>query len=104
MVNYYYQDENGQPVRCETVTEWGQKFEKQDRLIAATVEGDVRVSTVFLGLDHGWGGGDPVLWETMVFGGPHDGYQDRYTSRQDALAGHEKAVAMVRDTATAPPD
>lgn len=30
---------------------------------------DVRVSTVFLGLDHCWNGGKPILWETMIFGG-----------------------------------
>ena len=28
--------------------------------------------TVFLGLDHDFlDRGDPILWETMVFGGPH---------------------------------
>jgi hypothetical protein len=31
----------------------------------------------------------------MIFGGPHDGYQDRYTSRQEALEGHQKALALV---------
>jgi len=42
---------------------------------------DVRVSTVFLGLDHSWlGYGKPVLWETMIFGGKHNGFQERYSS------------------------
>lgn len=44
--------------------------------------GAVRVSTVFLGLDHFGRVGEPVLWETMIFGGAHDGYQARYTSRR----------------------
>lgn len=57
----------------------------------------VLVSTVFLAMDHSWGDGPPVLWETMVFGGPLDMYQDRYSSEEDARAGHERVVAEVRD-------
>ena len=51
-----------------------------------------RVSTVFLGLDHSFSDeGPPVLWETMVFGGPWKYEpQERYTSYEDALIGHEK--------------
>lgn len=57
---------------------------------------DALVSTVFLGMDHRHNGeGPPVLWETMVFGGPLDEHQWRYTSRDDAVAGHAKTVAEV---------
>ena len=63
------------------------------------INGDnVRVSTVFLGLDHGmpWDKDKtPVLWETMIFGGEHDQYQDRYTSYKDALEGHQKAITLI---------
>lgn len=69
------------------------------RQIAVTVfleeEETVKISTVFLVLDHGLGQGIPVLWETMVFGGALDGEQDRYTSRKAALAGHEAMKALV---------
>ena len=62
-----------------------------------TSKGSIEVSTVFLFLDHGYfGDGPPVLWETMVFGGPVDQHQWRYTSRGDAEAGHAEAVAWVR--------
>lgn len=54
------------------------------------------MSTVFLGIDHAFSGGLPVLWETIVFGGPLDGEMDRYTSRADALAGHQVMCARVR--------
>lgn len=58
---------------------------------------DIRVSTVFLCLDHSYApDGEPILWETMVFGGPHDGWQSRYTSYADAKEGHEWVVAMVK--------
>ena len=56
---------------------------------------DVRVSTVFLGLDHAWNSKTPVLWETMIFGAEHDQYQMRYTSYKDALEGHKKALELV---------
>lgn len=56
----------------------------------------VVVSTVFLTIDHAWDDGPPVLWETMVFGGPHHEHQERYTSWDDAIAGHKRIVHMVR--------
>ena len=57
--------------------------------------GKVWVSTIFLSIDHNLTGvGDPVLFETMIFGGKHDGYQRRYTTYKDAKAGHKAAVRM----------
>lgn len=55
------------------------------------------VSTVFLGLDHGRGDGPPVLWETMVFNGPLNLYQERYLSKHDALLGHAEAVRLTKE-------
>lgn len=60
----------------------------------------IRVSTVFLGLDHG---GHPVItakplvFETMVFRGKMDQYQMRYYEYDDAMAGHDEIVRMVLD-------
>ena len=64
--------------------------------VAKDEEGEVMVSTVFShGICHRWGDeGDPVLWETMIFGGEHDQYQERYTSYEDALEGHKAAVKL----------
>lgn len=51
---------------------------------------DATVSTVFLGLNHAFRDDDPPLWfETMVFGGALDGEQVRYTTIEEAKAGHE---------------
>jgi len=33
----------------------------------------------------------------MIFGGPHDLHQARYTSRAAALTGHERMVAFAKD-------
>lgn len=56
------------------------------------------VSTVFLGTDHSFrGDGPPVLWETMVFGlGDDDDWQQRYTNKLAAIAGHDQMVALAR--------
>lgn len=86
------------PVACSDAMEWG-KFMggKDNRRVAFTEIGDVRVSTVFLGIDHAWGGGPPVLFETMVFGGPLGDEQDRYCTWEDAEAGHAAMVERVRN-------
>jgi hypothetical protein len=56
----------------------------------------VRVSTVFLGLDHGFGVSDPVLFESMVFGGPLDETQRRYCTWDEASRGHDELVTEAR--------
>lgn len=90
---------DGEPVPVDDVIEWGRWFEGADeeRRIGATDVGDVHVSTVFLGLDHSFGHGPPLLFETMVFGGEHDEWQDRYSTRTQAEAGHEAVVSALRN-------
>ena len=84
----------GRPEPCDDVVTWGRWFETADRVLLTTVLNDVTVSTVFLGLDHNRGRGVPILWQTMIFGGPQDGYQNRYTSAAAAVEGHERAVKI----------
>ena len=93
---YYKLDENGHPQPC-SVKEWTTSFEDHEtRIVAYNQIGDVTVSTVFLGLDHNFSGvGPPTLFETMIFGGELDQYQERYATRDDAVAGHVKALEMV---------
>jgi hypothetical protein len=63
------------------------------KFVAQTVVGDKRVSTVFLGLDHGFGG-TPKFFETMVFGLTdfNDEYCERYTTYGEAWNGHQEVV------------
>lgn len=65
------------------------------RTVSKTAIGDISISTVFLGINHGFNGED-AWFETMVFGGEHNEYQERYETWADAEAGHEKAVELVR--------
>lgn len=98
------------PVPVDDALVWARWFERADRTVAKTVLGDIRVSTVFLGLDHNWGrllGADtpPLLFETMVFGSDHpdlDEYQRRYSTWDEAEEGHAAAVALVDQTLAAP--
>lgn len=64
--------------------------------------GDVRVSTVFLGLDHGWGRGAPEIFETMIFGGKHSESCWRYSTREEAIAGHRVALELARAALSEP--
>ena len=97
MLHDKYILKDGKPVPENDVLKWSRWFEDSDqaRIVARINFGNIGVSTVFLGLDRSFGGEEPVLWETMIFGGEHDGYQRRYTSREEALAGHDEAVEMV---------
>lgn len=58
------------------------------------------VSTVWLGLDHGWGDAPPLIFETMVFchhapGCEWDQEQYRYSTEQQASEGHARTVERV---------
>lgn len=83
------------PVPCDMTT-WGLDLEKNRRVAADDLSEDIRVSTVFLGLDHRHGEGSPLLFETMIFGGPHHDYQERYSTWDEAVEGHARAVALAK--------
>ncbi len=65
------------------------------RRVAHDSQGDVSVSTVLLCLDHRFGDeGPPLIFETMIFGGDHDEYQERYSTREQAEEGHRRACEL----------
>lgn len=97
----YILNANGDPEVCDDFHAWGKWFETADRHVALDKVGDVTVSTVFLGLDHSFGAGAPLLFETMIFGGQHDDYCDRYATRAEAVEGHMRALALVYSHASA---
>jgi hypothetical protein len=66
----------------------------QDRLAMDPL---VLVSTIFLGLDHSGGDGRPLLWQTLILGGLHDGFCRLYATRADAHAGHLDAVRIAKE-------
>ena len=95
MSDWYMLDENHNPVKTDMMVAAARM--EEDRTVAKTTGGEPLVSTVFLGLDHQWGYGPPLVFETMLFDGPEDGYQERYATWAEAEAGHERAVAIVSE-------
>lgn len=96
---WYKLDENNNPVKAKDnkdFFDWHDKNMHKTIVMQQEFDG-LRVSTVFLGLDHSFPRDDkrPLLWETMIFGGKHHQYQERYYSFNDALDGHFKALELV---------
>ena len=96
MGDNYILDAEGKPVLEPDILKWAEWFESNDRKVAKDMIGGVQVSTVFLGMDHSFGGGTPILYETMIFSGPHDEYQTRASTREEALEQHRAAVARAK--------
>jgi hypothetical protein len=106
MLDKYILDENHNPVVCDDPLEWAKCFENDRRIVAQTKGtvkvqgqnvGQITVSTVFLGLDHNFSAdGPPLLFETMVFGGPLDRAQERCATWDGAKQMHEKWCEKVK--------
>ncbi|MCF8605126.1 hypothetical protein L5I01_17365 [Gordonia sp. HY442] len=76
-----------------------------DRRVGDTDVGEVRVSTVWMGIDHNMTGvGPPLIFETMLFVNDDEDEGDyrhnalvRYATEEEALRGHLAAVDALRD-------
>lgn len=88
-MRHFYYDRQGRPISAGEV----EKLWREDRHVAKTDLGDLgRVSTVWLGLDHGWDDGPPLIFETLVFDGPLEGEMERYSTEEQARTGHDFMV------------
>lgn len=89
-------------VLCSDLVTWARWFEenRSKRVVAKTELPDKgsTVSTVFLGLDHAYGEGDPQIFETLVFDGKLEGEMNRYSTWDEAEAGHKAMVERVKAT------
>ena len=91
----YYILVDGVAKPCDLIT-WAKWFETADREVAKDIVGESEVSTVFLGIDHSFGDGPPLLFETLVFGGKLDQEMDRYSTLEEAEVGHKNMVGRLR--------
>ena len=91
------------PKKTDNLIEWIKFIESIDsRQVARTnLTDDIYISTVFLGIDHAIPGFDtePVLFETLVFGGPWDGECERYCSWEQAEKGHKRMCKKILEAA-----
>jgi len=93
----YILDENNNVVKGDLIDtaimrESGRFIVKQEMI------GDIKISTVFLGVDHSFdflGDHIPIVFETMIFGGEHNDYQTRCATWDQALEMHQTAVDIV---------
>ena len=94
-----YYDPDGQPL---TVHDWtamhGRRGAEGDDSwwCKKTEIGDLEVSTVWLGIDHNWGDGPPLIFETMIFGGESEDCH-RYATKAEAWAHHDELVRQLRE-------
>jgi hypothetical protein len=100
MVNYYKLD-GKEIVQCRDMMEWANWYETACttgvRHVALDFICGIRVSTVFLGLDHNFSmSGRPVLFETMTFIGRYNEAQYRYCTYEDAEAGHKEIIKDIK--------
>jgi len=107
----YTLNDDNIPEPCFDMQVWAKKHEErrhvQDHLIATGVE-HIRVSTVFLGIDHSptpffllpdpiaEADRKPLLFETTVFGGEYNGLQLRCCTYDEALAQHDIVLQKVK--------
>ena len=75
------------------------EIECKDQALRRTVVANgVAISTTRFPIDiQTERGGESQFFETMVFGGPMDGLQRRYTFEYQALAGHDQIVKELAD-------
>lgn len=100
------------PVPEPDFRKWRRWFENADRRVARTDVGNKTVSTVFLGLDHNfYGKGEPILFETMIFGPPKmnkilkmkvrpDEGAWRHSTWEEAEKGHWEVVRKLQKAAS----
>lgn len=93
----YTLDETHTPHREPDILVWAEWMVHNNIVAHTTIDANVKVSTAFLGIDTTISAkGPPLLFETMVLGGPLDQKQWRYPTWAKAMTGHTLVVARAR--------
>ena len=100
MSSFY--DRKGKPI---DVTTWSKGFENngRDKLVRRDdLANGIVISTVWLGIDHNFGVGPPLIFESMIFSDKRDTPKAeldciRYSTEKQAIAGHKRLVEKWRD-------
>jgi hypothetical protein len=98
-MKYYIMNPDGSFYAEPDLLTWARWFEAAERSIGSDAIGKVCVSTVFLGLNHRYSAGAPILFETMIFGGGFDGRSERYCTHAEALEGHKRWLDYIKSGA-----
>ena len=89
-------DRDGNPIGLD-------QLDSIEKRVAETMLDSCWVSTVWLGLDHAFMGGPPLIFETMVFPAKDGEVTDycelnakRYSTEAQAREGHDRMVEWAR--------
>lgn len=99
---YYILDAELREVRVGLI-QWAKWFETANRTVGADFAGPYWISTVFLGLDHNFFKGPPLLYETMIFKRINDENMvsvqlvKRYSTWTEADEGHIETLNKVKE-------
>ena len=99
-MSYHYFLNEDKTYRPCNLHEWAMQFREIDRHVGDDIVDNCRVSTVWLGLDNNYFEEPPLVFETMVFDAEKHGsdiYSYRYTTWDEAIEGHKKAIQWVLD-------
>ena len=95
-MNYILEEHT--PIACSDIVKWALWFETADRRVALDTVSGIKVSTVFLGIDHNYGYSDrPILFETMCL--TEIDWLDmqlRYATWEEAEIGHKLVIEQLR--------
>ena len=87
---------NGKNIEKVSIEEFSMRSNSFSTQLFKSNFGEVDVSTIFMAMDHSFGDdGEPILFETMVFGGEYNDYQERYHTYDEAEEGHRRICEMV---------
>jgi len=101
MLNKNYFDRDGNSITQE---EWQEKvadIEYQRVGVFETLANGEKISvaTIWVGMNQSFvPNQDPIIFETVVFGGRNNGLCRRYSTELEALVGHNEIVDIVQDT------
>lgn len=93
----YYKLVNKKVIETDDMKDFAVSFEEDRTVARDELPSGVVISTVFLWINHQWDESKPhLLFETMIFWGRHDDYQDRYSTWDEALIWHRKALEIAK--------
>lgn len=98
----YLINKHGFAVHTNDLAAWCDNFAKtRNKFHLDTPIGENRLSTVFLGLDHSFGGGPAILWESMLLSPEGDEIGCwRFQYKREAYEFHRERVRGAENNKT----
>jgi len=107
--SHYMLNDKHEIIRTESFEQWAEWMHEQNdkngRAVGQAVVEGYYISTVFLGIDHSFGGPDPILFETMVFSDKGKNAEElcwRYPTWDNAVEGHKKVMDWLLQKVNSP--